>query len=104
MLRLKKMKLGHRGANHPVKNLLTDKVEITSQNHGFEVIKSSLPKNVNITHKSLFDNSIEGIRLKNKPVFSVQYHPEANPGPQDSQYLFDQFIKEIKQNAKKKRY
>ena len=100
----KKMKLGHRGANHPVKNLLTDKVEITSQNHGFEVIKSSLPKNVIITHKSLFDNSIEGIRLKNKPAFSVQYHPEANPGPQDSQYLFDQFIKEIKQNAKKKRH
>ncbi len=100
----KKMKLGHRGANHPVKNLLTDKVEITSQNHGFEVVKSSLPKNVMITHKSLFDNSIEGIRLKNKPAFSVQYHPEANPGPQDSQYLFDQFIKEIKQNAKKKRY
>ena len=100
----KKMKLGHRGANHPVKNLLTDKVEITSQNHGFEVVKSSLPKNVIITHKSLFDNSIEGIRLKNKPAFSVQYHPEANPGPEDSQYLFDQFIKEIKQNAKKKRY
>ena len=100
----KKMKLGHRGANHPVKNILTDKVEITSQNHGFEVVKSSLPKNVIITHKSLFDNSIEGIRLKNKPVFSVQYHPEANPGPQDSQYLFDQFINEIKQNAKKKRY
>ncbi len=100
----KKMKLGHRGANHPVKNLLTDKVEITSQNHGFEVIKSTLPKNVIITHKSLFDNSIEGIRLKNRPVFSVQYHPEANPGPQDSQYLFDQFIREIKQNAKKKRY
>ena len=100
----KKMKLGHRGANHPVKNLLTDKVEITSQNHGFEVVKSSLPKNVIITHKSLFDNSIEGIRLKNKPAFSVQYHPEANPGPHDSQYLFEQFIKEIKQNAKKKRY
>ncbi len=100
----KKMKLGHRGANHPVKNLLTEKVEITSQNHGFEVIESSLPRKVKITHKSLFDNSIEGIRLKNKPVFSVQYHPEANPGPQDSQYLFDQFIKEIKQHAKKKRY
>ena len=99
----KKMKLGHIGANHPVKNILTDKVEITSQNHGFEVVKSSLPKNVIITHKSLFDNSIEGIRLKNKPVFSVQYHPEANPGPQDSKYLFDQFINEIKQNAKKKR-
>ena len=102
--RTKKMKLGHRGANHPVKNIFTNKVEITSQNHGFEVIKSSLPKNVIITHKSLFDNSIEGIRLKNRPVFSVQYHPEANPGPQDSKYLFDQFIKEIKQNAKKKRY
>ncbi len=100
----KKMKLGHRGANHPVKNILNNKVEITSQNHGFEVIKSSLPKNVIITHQSLFDNSIEGIRLKNKPIFSVQYHPEANPGPQDSQYLFDQFITEIKQNAKKKRY
>ena len=100
----KKMKLGHRGANHPVKNLVTDKVEITSQNHGFEVIKESLPKNVIITHKSLFDDSIEGIRLKNKPAFSVQYHPEANPGPQDSQYLFDQFIKEIKKHAKKKRH
>ena len=100
----KKMKLGHRGANHPVKNLVTDKVEITSQNHGFEVIKESLPKNVIITHKSLFDGSIEGIRLKNKPAFSVQYHPEANPGPQDSKYLFDQFIKEIKKHAKKKRY
>ena len=100
----KKMKLGHRGANHPVKNLVTDKVEITSQNHGFEVIKESLPQNVIITHKSLFDDSIEGIRLKNKPAFSVQYHPEANPGPQDSQYLFDQFIKEIKKHAKKKRH
>ena len=100
----KKMKLGHRGANHPVKNLVTDKVEITSQNHGFEVIKESLPKNVLITHKSLFDGSIEGIRLKNKPAFSVQYHPEANPGPQDSKYLFDQFIKEIKKHAKKKRH
>ena len=98
------MKLGHRGANHPVMNILKDRVEITSQNHGFEVINESLPKNVIITHKSLFDGSIEGIRLKNKPAFSVQYHPEASPGPQDSQYLFDQFIKEIKKHAKKKRY
>ncbi len=100
----KKMKLGHRGANHPVKNLISKKVEITSQNHGFEVIKESLPKNVEITHKSLFDNSIEGIKLKNKPVFSVQYHPESNPGPQDSHYLFNDFINEIKKYAKKKRY
>ena len=100
----KKMKLGHRGANHPVKNLITKKVEITSQNHGFEVVKESLKKNTEITHLSLFDNSIEGIRLKNKPVFSVQYHPEANPGPQDSKYLFSNFIKDIKKYAKKKRY
>ena len=100
----KKMKLGHRGANHPVKNLINGKVEITSQNHGFEVIKESLPKNVEMTHKSLFDNSVEGIKLKNKPVFSVQYHPESNPGPQDSHYLFNQFINEVKKNAKKKRY
>ncbi|REK44738.1 MAG: carbamoyl-phosphate synthase small subunit [Proteobacteria bacterium] len=100
----KKMKLGHRGANHPVKNLIHDKVEITSQNHGFEVIKESLPKNVEVTHKSLFDNSIEGIRLKNKPIFSVQYHPESNPGPQDSVYLFQEFINSMKKNAKKKRH
>ena len=100
----KKMKLGHRGANHPVKNLLNNKVEITSQNHGFEVIEKSLPKNVQITHKSLFDKSIEGIRLKKRPVFSVQYHPEANPGPQDSQYLFKSFIQDVKKYAKKKRH
>jgi len=100
----KKMKLGHRGANHPVKNLIYDNVEITSQNHGFEVVKETLPKNIEVTHKSLFDNSIEGIKLKNKPVFSVQYHPESNPGPQDSVYLFQEFINNMKKNAKKKRY
>jgi len=99
----KKMKLGHRGANHPVKNLINDNVEITSQNHGFEVVKENLPKNIEVTHKSLFDNSIEGIKLKNKPVFSVQYHPESNPGPQDSVYLFQEFINNMKKNAKKKR-
>ena len=96
------MKTGHRSANHPVKNLIKGNVEITSQNHGFEVIKKNLPKNILITHQSLFDDSIEGIELKNKPVFSVQYHPESNPGPQDSVYLFEKFVKSMKKNAKKK--
>ena len=100
----KKMKLGHRGANHPVKNFMNNSVEITSQNHGFVVIEKSLSKNIQITHKSLFDDTIEGIKLKNKPVFSVQYHPEANPGPQDSQYLFNNFIQDVKKYAKKKRH
>jgi len=101
-----KMHLGHRGANHPVKNLITNTVEITSQNHGFKVDNNSLPKNIKITHISLFDKSIEGIEIKNKPIFSVQYHPEANPGPQDSKYLFEKFIYYIskeKKYAKKKR-
>jgi len=99
----KKMKLGHRGANHPVKNLIKDNVEITSQNHGFEIVRQSLPKNIEVTHKSLFDDCIEGIKLKDKPIFSVQYHPESNPGPQDSIYLFKEFINNMKKNAKKKR-
>ncbi len=103
----KKMSLGHRGANHPVKDLSTSKVEITSQNHGFEVDPKSIPSSVKITHKSLFDDCVEGIEVKEKKVFSVQYHPEANPGPQDSKYLFDKFLKNIiaaKKNGKKKRY
>ena len=94
----KKMFQGHRGANHPVKNLETEKVEITSQNHGFEVTEQSIPKGVKVTHKSLFDGSIEGIR-KGKNIFAVQYHPEASPGPHDSHYLFNEFKKMINQNA-----
>ena len=87
-----KMHRGHRGANQPVKNLTTGNVEITSQNHGFVVKRETLPKGVVETHISLFDGSVEGIRVEGKPIFSVQYHPEASPGPQDSHYLFQQFI------------
>ncbi len=94
-----KMHLGHRGANHPVKDLTTGKVEITSQNHGFKVIPESLPDDVEITHESLFDGSNEGLAVKGKPVFSVQYHPEASPGPQDSHYLFERFVENIKAAA-----
>ncbi len=90
-----KMHLGHRGANHPVQDLQTGKVEITSQNHGFKVLPESLPNTVEITHKSLFDQSNEGLRVKDGLAFSVQYHPEASPGPTDSYYLFDRFIKMI---------
>ena len=87
-----KMKQGHHGANHPVKDINTGKVEITSMNHGFTVDRDTLPDTVEETHVSLFDGTNCGIALKGKPVFSVQYHPEASPGPQDSHYLFDRFV------------
>lgn len=92
----RKMHLGHRGANHPVQDIKTSKVEITSQNHGFEVVADTLPDIAEQSHISLFDGSNEGIAIKNKPVFSVQYHPEASPGPQDSHYLFERFVESIK--------
>lgn len=98
--RTEKMHLGHRGANHPVKDLTTGKVEITSQNHGFRVIPESLPANVEITHQSLFDGTNEGLRVTDKPAFSVQYHPEASPGPMDSYYLFERFIDMMNNTAK----
>jgi carbamoyl-phosphate synthase small subunit len=87
-----KMHQGHHGANHPVKDTTTGKVEITSMNHGFAIDKDSLPSNVEQTHVSLFDGSNCGIALKDRPVFSVQYHPEASPGPRDSHYLFTRFV------------
>jgi carbamoyl-phosphate synthase small subunit len=96
----RKMHLGHRGANHPVKDLTTGKVEITSQNHGFAVLPETLPADVEVTHVSLFDGSNEGIALKGKPVFSVQYHPEASPGPQDSHYLFKRFADLIEKHGR----
>ena len=93
-----KMSLGHRGANHPVQDLQTEKVEITSQNHGFMVIPESLPEDVEVTHVSLFDKTNEGLRHKKKRAFSVQYHPEASPGPQDSHYLFHRFYEMVKES------
>jgi carbamoyl-phosphate synthase small subunit len=97
-LKTVKMFNGHRGVNHPIKNLITGKGEITSQNHGFVISKESIANNadVEITHVHLNDDTVAGIRLKSKPVFSVQYHPEASAGPHDSRYLFDDFISSVK--------
>jgi carbamoyl-phosphate synthase small subunit len=96
-----KLKFGHRGANHPVKNLLTGKIEITTQNHGFCVDMESIKDpEIEITHINLNDKTLEGMRHKSLPIFSVQYHPEASPGPHDSSYLFDEFIKMMKRGKK----
>ena len=88
----RKMPFGHRGANHPVKELKSGRVEITSQNHGFEVMADSLPAGITATHVSLFDGTLEGLAVDDRPIFSVQYHPEASPGPQDAQHLFARFV------------
>ena len=93
-----KLKFGHRGGNHPVKKLDTGKVEITSQNHGFAVDPASLPDDVEVTHLNLYDGTVEGLRHKNRPVFCVQYHPEASPGPHDADYLFDDFLSLIEES------
>ncbi len=92
-----KLKFGHRGANHPVKELSTGKVEITSQNHGFAVDPASLPPDVEVTHLNLYDGTVEGLRHRDRPVFCVQYHPEASPGPHDADYLFGDFIRLIEE-------
>ena len=92
-----KLKFGHRGGNHPVKNHATGKIEITSQNHGFAVDPASLPSGVEVTHTNLYDGTVEGLRSTTMPVFSVQYHPEAAPGPHDADYLFGDFIKLIEE-------
>ncbi len=93
-----KLEFGHHGGNHPVKNLKTGKVEITAQNHNYATDPDSLPSNVEITHINLNDDTIEGIRLTDRPVFSIQYHPESSPGPHDSLYIFDDFVKLIEDN------
>jgi carbamoyl-phosphate synthase small subunit len=94
-----KLKFGHRGGNHPVSRLATGRVEITSQNHGFAVDAATMPDTVEVTHLNLYDGTVEGLRHRTRPAFSVQYHPEASPGPHDSDYLFDAFLDEMERRG-----
>ena len=94
-----KMPFGHHGANHPVRNLENGRIEITSQNHGFAVLEESLPDGVELTHRNLYDGTVEGISAPERRAWSVQYHPESSPGPRDSGYLFDGFIESVAPKA-----
>ena len=96
----RKMKFGHRGSNHPVKDISMDRVYITSQNHGYAILSDSLKPNMRISHINANDGTIEGLEYTDMPVFSVQFHPEASPGPQDTAYLFDRFLSMIEQGKK----
>ncbi len=89
------MPFGHHGANHPVRNLRTGRIEITSQNHGFSVREETIPEGVELTHRNLYDGTVEGLASRDLSAWSVQYHPESSPGPRDSGYLFDEFVEEI---------
>lgn len=97
-----KLKYGHRGANHPVKDLVKDRVYITSQNHGYTIVESTLPINIEVSHRNWNDGTIEGVRYNGRDIFTVQFHPEASPGPEDTAYLFDEFIEMMRKNSCRK--